>query len=540
MTKFAGAIAAAIALVLVVASFAVITGGNPPPAPVCGPGPAAAAANPAGTAPGKRGFQAAPSQPYREGGDHSFTVTEPMLRNVAAVAGVANQIWPQDQVRRERATLIATITMMVESQLLNKASRAVPATLNVPNDGVTAGDHDSAGLFQQRVDAGYYGTAGQIMDPAYGAAMFFGHPPPGAPATHSWGLDDYQRVKGSDWLAEDPGVVAAKIQRPAKQYEYRYGLWVDSAGKVIEAAAGIHVDTSTGVDGACLPGSESAADCPSAGLPQVEKGLTPDALLVLKCGKEKFPQIRDLGGVGDRPAGVDDDHQTGRGLDFMTYDDLALGQQIADWAKGQASQMGVKYIIFNERIWSTARAGEGWRPCSAGSCYSGPDDTLAHRDHVHISVEGNAAKPQPAIAGQSGPVVLPVAPGKYKLGSTFGAVGSWARYHTGADIQAPMGEPILAVAAGKVVAPTGGSWAGTHVVLRHADGSHTLYAHMSAKTVNEGDDVTPGQEIGKLGQTGRAFGPHLHFEHYPAGVQPGDVYQADDPIKWLKSQGAKV
>jgi murein DD-endopeptidase MepM/ murein hydrolase activator NlpD len=80
--------------------------------------------------------------------------------------------------------------------------------------------------------------------------------------------------------------------------------------------------------------------------------------------------------------------------------------------------------------------------------------------------------------------------------------------------------------------PAGG-WAGTYVTIQHADGFSTLYAHLAAVTVSVGETVSAGQRIGSVGMTGRTFGPHLHFEVYPAGVTPGDVYSAVDPRPWL-------
>lgn len=121
----------------------------------------------------------------------------------------------------------------------------------------------------------------------------------------------------------------------------------------------------------------------------------------------------------------------------------------------------------------------------------------------------------------------------------FGAVGSWSRYHTGADFRAAYGTTIRAAQDGVVViAGNKGDWAGNHVAIRHADGKTSMAAHMSTVAVSVGQTVKAGQTIGYVGSTGRAFGAHLHFELYPAGVQPGDVYRAINPQPWLVSIGA--
>ena len=131
----------------------------------------------------------------------------------------------------------------------------------------------------------------------------------------------------------------------------------------------------------------------------------------------------------------------------------------------------------------------------------------------------------------------------YSIAARFGDVGAWARYHTGFDFSAPIGTPIYAPTAGVVEhAGSGGKaagWAGNYVVIKHADGTQTLYAHMSSISVQSGAKVTGGTRLGQVGQTGRAFGPHLHFEVYPAGAEPGDVYSAVNPHPWLTKLGLK-
>ena len=132
---------------------------------------------------------------------------------------------------------------------------------------------------------------------------------------------------------------------------------------------------------------------------------------------------------------------------------------------------------------------------------------------------------------------LPLARGTYHRGAGFGARGSWHSYHTGIDFSASTGTPIYAAAPGIVGTPTSGSWAGNNVVLHHIDGSSTLYAHMSRRAVSPGQIVQAGTLIGYVGATGRAFGSHLHFEYYPKGTTPGDVYTAKDPMIFFKSIG---
>lgn len=84
--------------------------------------------------------------------------------------------------------------------------------------------------------------------------------------------------------------------------------------------------------------------------------------------------------------------------------------------------------------------------------------------------------------------------------------------HGGIDIAAPNGTPILAAKAGVVVISLYGSSYGNYVVLSHPDGTRTLYAHMSQRSVSAGDTVSQGQTVGLVGSTGSSTGNHLHFE----------------------------
>ena len=89
-------------------------------------------------------------------------------------------------------------------------------------------------------------------------------------------------------------------------------------------------------------------------------------------------------------------------------------------------------------------------------------------------------------------------------------------YHSGTDISAPEGTPILAAADGTVtIANATDSWGGSYgyyVKIDHEGGLTTLYAHCSSICVTAGQQVKAGQVIAYVGHTGRATGPHLHFE----------------------------
>jgi peptidoglycan hydrolase-like protein with peptidoglycan-binding domain len=93
----------------------------------------------------------------------------------------------------------------------------------------------------------------------------------------------------------------------------------------------------------------------------------------------------------------------------------------------------------------------------------------------------------------------------------FGPRG--ARFHAGIDIPAPAGTGVVAAAPGRVAyaAWLPGGW-GLLVAVAHAGGTRTLYAHLSAVEVRVGERVQAGWQVGRVGATGDATGPHLHFE----------------------------
>ncbi len=89
--------------------------------------------------------------------------------------------------------------------------------------------------------------------------------------------------------------------------------------------------------------------------------------------------------------------------------------------------------------------------------------------------------------------------------------GAW-RMHTGVDLAAEQGTPVLAALAGQVVLVEPISGYGTTVLLDHGEGWQTLYAHLHEATVLSGAWLEQGQPLGTVGMTGSATGPHLHFE----------------------------
>jgi murein DD-endopeptidase MepM/ murein hydrolase activator NlpD len=100
--------------------------------------------------------------------------------------------------------------------------------------------------------------------------------------------------------------------------------------------------------------------------------------------------------------------------------------------------------------------------------------------------------------------------------------------HQGIDIPSPLGTPIKASSSGTVVYSSNTiKGYGNLIILRHSEGFVTVYAHNQMNLVEEGDRVEKGQVIGRVGETGRATGPHLHFE-----IRRNN--KAVDPMLFLK------
>ncbi|ARX88146.1 peptidase [Streptomyces alboflavus] len=100
----------------------------------------------------------------------------------------------------------------------------------------------------------------------------------------------------------------------------------------------------------------------------------------------------------------------------------------------------------------------------------------------------------------------------------------------------PTGTSVKAVASGTVVSSGWGGSYGYQVVIRHTDGKYSQYAHLSALTVKAGQQVGPGQRIGRSGSTGNSSGPHLHFE-----IRTGPGFGADvDPLAYLRARGVRI
>jgi hypothetical protein len=143
--------------------------------------------------------------------------------------------------------------------------------------------------------------------------------------------------------------------------------------------------------------------------------------------------------------------------------------------------------------------------------------------YAHIGPDG-VAGPATYRALRRPAARCPIAlrrPVRAPIGDRFGPRGN--RFHAGVDLTAHYGATVRAAAGGRVRRAgwdSGGF--GYLVVLRHGNGVRTMYAHLSRIYVHRGQRLSAGRRLGRVGATGHAFGPHLHFEvrYHGAAVDP--------------------
>jgi murein DD-endopeptidase MepM/ murein hydrolase activator NlpD len=149
-----------------------------------------------------------------------------------------------------------------------------------------------------------------------------------------------------------------------------------------------------------------------------------------------------------------------------------------------------------------------------------PEPARAAPVPAAVPVPAPAPAPAPTVYTPSVGYIWPVA------GPVWSAFGPrWGSFHSGIDIGAGYGASIAAAASGQVILATyRDNGYGNYIIIRHDDGSETLYAHLSEMYVSLGQYVSQGAAIGAVGCTGWCTGPHLHFEVHVGGSAVNPVY----------------
>jgi murein DD-endopeptidase MepM/ murein hydrolase activator NlpD len=157
---------------------------------------------------------------------------------------------------------------------------------------------------------------------------------------------------------------------------------------------------------------------------------------------------------------------------------------------------------------------------------------LAALEAENARVQARLRQAATAAAGSGTAVAGPIRQGAGRLlwpvggpiTSPFGM--RWGRLHAGLDIGAPEGTPIRAADGGTVALAGPQGAYGLYTCIQHAGGLSTCYAHQSRISTSVGATVTEGEVIGAVGNTGRSFGAHLHFETRVGGAPV-------DPLNYL-------
>jgi len=157
-------------------------------------------------------------------------------------------------------------------------------------------------------------------------------------------------------------------------------------------------------------------------------------------------------------------------------------------------------------------------PAAAPGTATVPTPTVSVNRPVTSYAHVAPANPPASKVEESSPLSLQM-PGR--VSSAYGwrsdPLKGHARFHGGIDLAARYGTSVPAAAGGTVVSAGEQGGYGLTVVVRHENGFESRYAHLASLDVQAGDRVTQGQQVGRVGSTGRSTGPHLHFEVMQAG-----------------------
>ena len=257
------------------------------------------------------------------------------------------------------ATALCAGLVLTSSSPLGQSAVAVPmpaaATLSRDVDTLSRGAVDRAALSQESDSPSPAATL-----TASSVAVYF--------------------VVSAAYLRDQPSISAAILTTLAA------GTQVTGNGDPAGGWQPVTAGTSAGYVKASLltttpPTTKAASNAAASAYPPcasgsaVEAGLTAHAILVHRAVCATFPEVTAYDGL----RGDGSEHATGRAIDCMTSG--ARGQQIAAWLQANYARLGIVEIIYQQHIWTTQRASEGWRAMpDRGS------PTANHYDHIHVLV----------------------------------------------------------------------------------------------------------------------------------------------------------
>ncbi|MDI9907975.1 transglycosylase family protein [Rhodococcus sp. IEGM 1406] len=499
---------------------------------------------------------AQPNAPPAPADDANYIDRDDALTSLAT----ADIVLDKEQIGIAR-TIIGVVD---ESGLGDKAAVVTLATALQESTlrNLDYGDRDSQGLYQQRPSMGW-GTLEQIKDPVLATKAFLGT----SDHSNNAGLKD---VAG--WENMTLTDAAQAVQRSG--FPEAYAKWENSAKQIVESLTGKSGGSSSSISSQpCSDASHlSQGDCITAMTAisgvvadSTFRGMKPDTALVTKTvtkefGSHTYYGYRDPDGYNEHYSGVAVDIMiepvVGNDIPKSPEDPegLEYGDSLALYLQNNAKQLGIEYLIWKQRIWMSSAPVEGWDPMEDRG-----GTTANHMDHIHVNTFGNSATGAAGVAGQTctksetvGAAFVanleglapPARPDEYTLSDFFGTRDGG---HKGVDVASNGAKPIELFTMGngtvtEVVtgcAPMtqdnscGGGW-GNHLVIDLGNGVGLRYAHMSEISVTQNQQVTAGQPIGKMGNSGWSEGVHLHLEQLDMNNGRAQV----NPAELMKKAGA--
>lgn len=167
-----------------------------------------------------------------------------------------------------------------------------------------------------------------------------------------------------------------QVNRKGKAAWIKATYLTSEAPKPAKPKAKAKASSASGSSAASSSGSSASTDAKCSKAGDLESNLTKRTRGVLRAVCAEFPNVSSYGGY--RP-GDDGYHGSGQAIDVMISGDA--GWDIAEWARSNAKDLGIVEVIYQQKIWTTQRSGEGWRGMSDRGSKS-----ANHYDHVHLSV----------------------------------------------------------------------------------------------------------------------------------------------------------
>ncbi|WP_338702481.1 LysM peptidoglycan-binding domain-containing M23 family metallopeptidase [Streptomyces sp. Q6] len=215
-----------------------------------------------------------------------------------------------------------------------------------------------------------------------------------------------------------------------------------------------------------------------------------------------------------------------------------IGATGAHAATAEAKTYTVKAGDTLSKIAAAQDVDGGWQQLYQANKAAIGSDAALIKPGTKLTLDGAAKAATTATQASATTTAAYVKPVDASTGTPYHQTGSmWSSgYHTGTDFTVATGTSIKAIAAGTVVSAGWDGSYGNEVVIKHADGRYSQYAHMSSVGVSAGQAVTAGRQIGLSGATGNVTGPHLHFE-----IRTSPNYGSDlDPLAYLREHGVNV